>query len=85
MNNSPDMSTIFRALPYGRFIEIQSNLRIKKLLRTNHGFNFLGGSFSNRDNVRAPIQFRRESQPSILKSDSSSRIDPSIFTSIAQV
>ena len=78
MNNSPDMSTIFRALPYGRFIEIQSNLRIKKRLRTNHGFNFLGGSFSNRDNVR-------ESQPSILKADSSSRIDPSIFTSIAPV
>ena len=24
--------------------------------------NFLGGSFSNRDNVRPPIQFRRESQ-----------------------
>ena len=24
-------------------------------------FNFLGGSFSNGDNVRVPIQFRRES------------------------
>ena len=47
---------------YGRFLEIHSNLRRKKLHRTNQGSNFLGGSFSNRDNVRAPIQFRRESQ-----------------------
>ena len=29
--------------------------------------NNLGGSFSNRDNVRAPNQFRRESQPQHLK------------------
>ena len=28
----------------------------------NKSSNFLGGSFSNRDNVRAPIQFRREGQ-----------------------
>ena len=34
-----------------------------ELHRTNQGSNFLGGSFSNRDNVRAPIQFRREHQP----------------------
>ena len=26
----------------------------------NHGTNFSGGSFSNEGNVRAPIQFRRE-------------------------
>ena len=49
------------------FIEIQSNLRRKKLHRTNQGSNFLGGSFNNRDNVRAPVQFRRESQPQHLK------------------
>ena len=30
--------------------------------RTSQDTNLLGGSFSNRDNVRAPIQFRRESQ-----------------------
>ena len=42
---------------------MQSNLRRKKLHRTNQGSNFLGGSFSNRDNVRAPIQFRRETEP----------------------
>ena len=37
------------------------------------------------DNVKAPIQFRRESQPQLLKDDFSSRTDPSIFTSIAPV
>ena len=30
--------------------------------RTSQGSNFLGGSFSNKDNVRALIQFRGESQ-----------------------
>ena len=51
----------------------------------NQGFNFLGGSFSNGDNVRDPIQFRREIQPhpSILKGDFPSRTDPPIFTSVA--
>ena len=58
---------VFHAWSYGRFIEIQGNLRRKKLHRTNQGCNFLGGSFSNRDNVRAPIQFRREGQPEHLK------------------
>ena len=28
--------------------------------RINQGCNFLGGGFSNRVNVRAPIHFRRE-------------------------
>ena len=51
----------------------------------NQGSNFLGGSFSNRDNVRAPIQFRRESQPQHLKSWFISRTDPSIFISVAPV
>ena len=46
---------------------MQSNLRRKKLHRTNQDSNFLGGSFSNRDNVRVPIQFIRESQPQHLK------------------
>ena len=51
----------------------------------NQGSNFLGWSLSNRDNVRSPIQFRKESQPQHLKTDFSSRTDPSIFTSIAPV
>ena len=60
------MKIVFHAWPYGIFIEIQSNLRRKKLHRMNQSSNFLGGSFSNRDNVRAPIQFGRKSQPQHL-------------------
>ena len=55
----------------------------KKLRRMNQGSNFLGGIFSNRDNIRAPIKFQEKVNPSILKNDFSSRTDPSIFTSIA--
>ena len=61
------MITVFHAWRYGRFIEIQSNLRRKKLNGTNQGSNFLGGSFSNRQNVRTPIQFGRESHLQHLK------------------
>ena len=62
-DTSPDMKTVFHSWLYGRYIEIQSNLKTsKKLHRTNQGSNFLGGSFSNTDNIRVPIQFRRESQ-----------------------
>ena len=60
------MKTVFHAWLYGTFIEIQSNLR-KKLHRMNQGSNFAGGSFSNRDNAGAPIQYGRESQPQDLK------------------
>ena len=35
----------------------------KKLYKINQGSNFLVGSFSKRDNVRASLQFRRERQP----------------------
>ena len=59
--------TDYDAWSYGRVIEIKSNFSRKKLHRTNEGSNFLGGSFSNRDNVRAPIQFGRESRPQHLK------------------
>ena len=52
------MTIVFHARPYGRFKEIKSSLRRKKLHRTNQGSNFFGGSLSNRDNVGAPIQFR---------------------------
>ena len=50
-----------------RFIETQSSLRSKKIHRRNQDSSFLGGSFSNRDNLRAPIQLRREGQPQHLK------------------
>ena len=61
------MTTVFHTLPYARFIEIQSNLMRKKLHRMNQDSYFPGGRFSNRDNVRSPIQFRRESQPQHLE------------------
>ena len=67
MGNSPDVVTVFHAWVYGRFIEIQSNPRRKKFRRTYQGSNFVGGSFRSRDNVRAPIKFRRESQSQHLK------------------
>ena len=61
------MTKVFHAWQYGRSIEIQSNLRRKKLHRTNQGSNFLGNSFSNKDNVRASMQFSKESQTQHLK------------------
>ena len=61
------MTTVFHNWLYGRCIETQSNFKRQKLHRTNQGSDFFGGSFSNRDNVRASIQFRRESQPQHLK------------------
>ena len=66
-NTSPDMTAGFHARSYGRFIEIKRNIRGEKLHRTNQGFNFLGSSCSNRDDVRAPIQFRTETEPQYLK------------------
>ena len=60
------MTTVFYARPYCRFIKIQSFLR-KKLHGTNQAANFLGCSFCNRDNVRPPIQFRKERQCQHLK------------------
>ena len=56
------MTIVINAWRYGRFIETQSNLRRKTLHRMNQSSNFPGGSLSIRDNVRSPIQFRRENQ-----------------------
>ena len=44
----------------------------------NQDFNLLGDSFSNRDNVRAPIQLNERDNTSILKDHFSPRMDPSI-------
>ena len=46
------MTTVFYTLMYGRFIDIQSKLGKKKIHRKDHGSNFLGGNFSNRDKIR---------------------------------
>ena len=61
--NALGETLVFHAWLYGRFIDLQNNLRRKKLHRMNQSSNSLGGSFSNGDNVKAPIQFRKESQP----------------------
>ena len=80
----PDMTTVFHVRLYGWFIAISSNVRKKKHHRKNQGSNFLVGSFSNGENKRIPIQFRREKNNGrILKGDFLPRLDPSIFTSIA--
>ena len=77
-STSPDMATVFHVLPYGRVIEIQSNLRRKKLHRTNQNSNFLGA-------IEPQSNFEEKVNPSILKDDFSSRTDPFIFTSIPPV
>ena len=74
------MMAVFHTSLCGIFIEIQSNLSGKKLHRTTKGSSFLVGIFSNKDNIRAPIQFRRESQPQHPKI-----LDQLILTSIAPV
>ena len=51
---------------YGTFIEMLSNFRRKKL-KNDQSSKILGGSFSNKDNMKSAIQFRRESQPQHLK------------------
>ena len=84
-SKSPDMTTVFHAWPYGRFIEIQCSLRRKKLHWMNQGSNFLWGTFSNRDSTRASIQFRKESKRKHLKRWFFLKNRPSIFTSLAQV
>ena len=70
------MTTVLRARLYGRSIEIKSNLRRKKLHKANEGSNFLGGSVSNRDNVKVPNHLEEEDNPSILKDDFPLSTDP---------
>ena len=84
-STSSDMTIVFHAWLYGRFIEIQSNLTGKKIPRMNQGSNFLGGSFGNKDNVRPQSNLEEKVNPSILKDNFSSRTDTSIFISIAPV
>ena len=79
------MTKVFHVWVYGRFIEIQSNLRRKKLHKINQSSNFHGGSFSNRDNVTTLIQLEEKVNPSILNDDFSSKTDPSVFTSLSLV
>ena len=81
------MTKIFNARLYDRFVEmqiqVQSSFKRKKLHRTNQGSNYLRGSFSNRD-VAAP-NLEDKDNPSLLKNYFSSKTDPSITISLAQV
>ena len=61
------MTTVFHARTYSRFIEIKGTLRRKKLHRTNQGSNVVGGTFSNRVNLRASIQVITERGSQKLK------------------
>ena len=56
------MTAVFHERLYGRYIEIQNNLRRKKLQRIIQGSNFFEDRFSKRDSARTPIQFGRESE-----------------------
>ena len=56
------MITVFQARLHGIFTKIKSNLNRKKLHKANQGSNFFGGSFSNKDNVRAQFRTKRQSQ-----------------------
>ena len=78
------MTTVFLVLQYSRLIEVQSKLKEKKLPRMNQGSNFLGSNFSIRDNVRTPIQFRRENQSQHLKRSFFLQ-EQTFFTSIVPV
>ena len=66
-STSPGIATIFHAQQFGRVIKIiRSNLIGEKLHRMNQRSSFLGGRFSNRDNVRTPIQHKEKDNPIIF-------------------
>ena len=63
-STSPETTTMFHAWLYSRFIETQSNLRKKKLHRMNQ---LPWRHLKLRDNIKAIIEFRRQSQTQYLK------------------
>ena len=69
--HQPRHGNIISCKAYGRFIEITSNLRRKKLHRTNLSTNFLGGSFNNRDKkkkeIRKEINLEEKDSPNLLE------------------
>ena len=79
------MTTVFHAWLYGRFIEIQSNLRRKKLHKTNQGSNFLKALLATEIMKQPQSSLEEKVNPSIVKDNFSSRTAPYIFTSIASV
>ena len=56
----PVQMSVYQSNIYRKYVQIYRdivNSREQKLHQTNQGSYFLGGSFNNRDNVRAPMQF----------------------------
>ena len=63
------MTTVLHASPYSKLIEIKHNLLQQNLFKLykSQCSHFLTGSSSIRDNISAPIQFRRENNPASSK------------------
>ena len=64
-----DVITVFHGRLSDGLKEIKGNPRRKKVRRTNQGFNFLGGSFSYSENVRAQISFKEKGNLRMLAED----------------
>ena len=79
------MATVFHVWLYGRFSEIQSNLRRKKLHRTNQDLIFFEEFLAIKVMYEPQSNLEEKVNSSILKDDFSSTIDPSILRSIAPV
>ena len=62
------MTIVFHTWLYGKFIEIQDNLRRKKLQRTNQGSIFLKAILAI-EIMSEPSSLEEKVKPSILKDD----------------
>ena len=80
---SPDVTTVLHTRAYGRFIEIQSNLRRNFTERIKAPIFLEAVLAIEIERVQeSQSNLEEKVNPSILKDDFSSRTDPSIFTSI---
>ena len=79
------MTAVFHARPYGRFIEIQSNLWRNKLHRTNQSYIFLEAALAIQVIEEHQSNLDEKDHLSILKDDFSATTDPTIFLLIAPV
>ena len=79
------MTTVLHTQPYCRFIGIQSNLRRKRLQEQTKVPIFLKAVLVIEIMQESQSSLEEKVNPSILKYEFSSRTDPSILTSMAQV
>ena len=56
------MTTVFHVRMYSKFIKTEEPQE-EETLQENQDSNFLGESFTNRENIKDTIQIRRERQP----------------------